>query len=221
MRQHSGSVETVRRTQAERTERTRTALLDAAVAVIAERGYGGASTTEIARRAGVSRGAQLHHFPSKSSLVEGAIHHVFAAREAEFRRRFSALPAADRTEATAVSLLWEVTRSANQDALYELALAARTDESLRPFVRDALAESEDAIVAVFTDVLPDAATDPFAAIRVRVAMAILQSANLHHQLGLAAQGDELVAALGLLTATIPLNSVPALVADEPSRGTQP
>jgi AcrR family transcriptional regulator len=199
-----------RRTQAERTERTRGALLDATVVVLAERGYSGMSTTEVAKRAGVSRGAQLHHFPSKLALVEGAVHHVFAQREAAFRERFHELLPEERTEAAAVSLFWEVTRSASHDALHELALAARTDDALRPLVGQAVLESERAIVEVFCELLPEAAHDPFVAIRVRVAMALMQSANLHHQLGLEDQALELVAALSVLTETVPLNSLPAL-----------
>lgn len=207
-----------RRTQAERTERTRAALLDATVAVLAERGYSGTSTTEVARRAGVSRGAQLHHFPSKFALVSGAMHHVFAQQEAEFRDRFHALAADDRTEAGAVGLLWEVTRSAGHDALHELALAARTDDALRPLVRQAVLESEQAIVAVFAELLPEAALDPFVAIRVRVAMALMQSANLHHQLGLEDEALELVAALAVLTETVPLNSIPTLSTEPHTEG---
>ena len=56
------------RTQAERTARTRTALLGAARALFAERGYAGAGREEIVERAGVTRGAMYHHFASKEAL---------------------------------------------------------------------------------------------------------------------------------------------------------
>ncbi len=53
--------------QEERSAETRRRLLDATVACLFERGYAGTTTTELARRAGVSRGAQMHHFPKKGA----------------------------------------------------------------------------------------------------------------------------------------------------------
>ena len=67
----------VRRTQAERTEATRRRILDAAVDVLARQGYAGFRTADVARIAGVSRGAQTHHFPSKDELVVAVVDHVF------------------------------------------------------------------------------------------------------------------------------------------------
>src|SRR5690348_16872959 len=55
------------RTQAERTARTRAALIGAARALFAERGYAGAGREEIVERAGVTRGAMYHHFASKDA----------------------------------------------------------------------------------------------------------------------------------------------------------
>ena len=65
---------TVRRTQAERTAETTAKLLDATADCLVERGYAGTSTVEVCRRAGVSRGALVHHFPSKDDLVAAAVH---------------------------------------------------------------------------------------------------------------------------------------------------
>jgi AcrR family transcriptional regulator len=59
---------TSRRTQAERTEATRTALTAAARPLFARRGYAGVGTEEIARAAGVTRGALYHHFDGKREL---------------------------------------------------------------------------------------------------------------------------------------------------------
>lgn len=192
-----------RQTQAERTAATRTALLEATVEVLAERGYAGTSTTEIARRAGVSRGAQLHHFPAKSDLVGAALDHVFAEREAVFRAYFAALPEAERTQAGAVEVLAETGRSSHQLAVQELLNAARTDDELRPLARRVLRDYEAAITAIFAEVLPEAATDPFASSRVMVALALLQSAGLHRELGLVDEADELVSTLRVLAELFP------------------
>ena len=67
----------LRRTQAERSGETRRRILDAAVALLGERGYAGLRTGEVAAAAGVSKGAQTHHFPSKEALVVAVVEHVF------------------------------------------------------------------------------------------------------------------------------------------------
>ena len=63
----------VRRTHAERSATTRTALLDATIECLAELGYSGTTTAEVVRRAGLSRGAQVHHFPTKALLIAAAL----------------------------------------------------------------------------------------------------------------------------------------------------
>jgi AcrR family transcriptional regulator len=78
-----------RRTQAERTAATRGALVDAARELFAARGYAAVGTTEIARRAGVTRGALYHQFEDKAALFAA----VAEAVEAALTERLGALVA--------------------------------------------------------------------------------------------------------------------------------
>jgi AcrR family transcriptional regulator len=90
-----------RRTQAERTQETRARILDAAVEVLRKKGYAHFRTADVAKAAGVSRGAQLHHFATKEKLVYATMEHVFnnvldksRARAAALKERDDALEAA-------------------------------------------------------------------------------------------------------------------------------
>ena len=87
----------MRRTNGQRSAATQAQVLDAAIDCLVELGYARTTTTEVARRAGVSRGAQTHHFPTKDDLVLAAIDHLLARRNREFQRslRGSARSAAD------------------------------------------------------------------------------------------------------------------------------
>lgn len=67
-----------RRSQEERTEEMKARLLDSSIKVLRAQGYSGFRVAHVADTAGVSRGAQLHHFPSKDSLVIACLEHVFS-----------------------------------------------------------------------------------------------------------------------------------------------
>ncbi|MGW1464902.1 ScbR family autoregulator-binding transcription factor [Streptomyces sp. NPDC002308] len=60
----------------ERAIRTRNAVLTAAAAVFAERGYEAATIQEILERAAVTKGALYFHFPSKEDLARGVLDHA-------------------------------------------------------------------------------------------------------------------------------------------------
>ena len=67
-----------RRTQGERSASTRARLLDATVECLTRYGYAGTTTPRIAEMAGLTRGAQVHHFGSKHELMTAAMHHMTA-----------------------------------------------------------------------------------------------------------------------------------------------
>lgn len=89
-------------TQAERSEATRAELLATARRLFAERGYNSVGTEEIARAAGVTRGALYHQFRSKNDLFLA----VFEAIEAELAERIAteALARDDRWEANLAAI---------------------------------------------------------------------------------------------------------------------
>jgi len=80
-----------RRTQAERSEETRERILKAASNLIRKRGYARFRTAEVSAEAGLSRGAQLHHFPTKDALVVATLEFVFKQAQELSRKRASAV----------------------------------------------------------------------------------------------------------------------------------
>jgi len=120
-----------RRSQEERSEATRAQVLDAAITCLVDYGYSSSPTTRIAEQAGVSRGGQLHHFPTKAILFSEAIGHLARERLAQLERDAAAQPHnTDRTRA-ALELLWGTFSGPLFQAALELWVAARTDEELR------------------------------------------------------------------------------------------
>jgi len=120
-----------RRTQEERSTATQARLLDAAVECLVELGYAGTTTTVVAERAGVSRGAQLHHFATRAELVGAAVQHVFAGLTDDYRQGFAQVAASKDRVRGAIELLWSIYLRRHHLAALDLYLAARTDAELR------------------------------------------------------------------------------------------
>jgi len=114
----------------------RARLLDATVTSLAEAGYARTTTAEVAGRAGVSRGAQMHHFPTKAELVATAVEHVFDQLHAEFMAAVDALPPDTARGAAAIDVLWPMFTGPTFKAWLELVMAGRTDPELAPLVAD-------------------------------------------------------------------------------------
>lgn len=121
---------TTRVPQEERTRAMRLRLLAATVDCLAEHGWAGTSTTLVSQRAGVSRGAQLHHFPTKNDLVVAAVEHLALVRRDELAQAAAALPTgAPRTRAV-LEMLGEHFTSDVFVAALELWVAARSAPTL-------------------------------------------------------------------------------------------
>ncbi len=75
-------VTTARPPQQQRSRLTRQRLLDAAFDSLVERGWTHSTVAEVAERAGVSRGAAQHHFPTREALMSAAVEHVTLKRAA-------------------------------------------------------------------------------------------------------------------------------------------
>jgi len=108
----------------------RARLLEATVECLVERGFAGTSTTLVSERAGVSRGAQLHHFPTKNDLVVAAVEHLTEKRGAELAEAAAALPDGPRHTRAVLDMLADHFTGAVFAAALELWVAARTDASL-------------------------------------------------------------------------------------------
>jgi AcrR family transcriptional regulator len=127
--------------QEERSRAMRRRLLEATIDCLVERGWSGTSTTLVSRRAGVSRGAQLHHFPTKTDLVVAAVEHMGARRSEELFEKAATLPTGARRTRAVLDLLAEHFTSPLFTAALELWVAARTD----PQLHDAVAPLEQRI----------------------------------------------------------------------------
>jgi len=143
-----------RLTQDEKTAETRRRLLDSAIVCLIERGYANTTTSEIAERAGLSRGAQLYHFPKKEELLTSAVEHLIELKFGEIKEKVSRLSNENDRRAMAIDMLWEIACGRWTAAWIELVVASRTDSYLQKSVSAANDRVGELINQSFQELFP-------------------------------------------------------------------
>lgn len=119
-----------RRTQEERSATTRRALLEATIDVLVEEGYANLTTTKVAARAAVSRGAQVHHFPTKAALVGEAIQYLIGQVSQSLLSEVGQLPPGPDRAGEALDMLWDTYRGRMFQAVVQLSVAGGGDPEI-------------------------------------------------------------------------------------------
>jgi AcrR family transcriptional regulator len=118
--------------QQRKSSQTRVGILDAAIECLATHGYARTTTQLIAETAGISRGAMLHHYPTKGALIAAIIAYCFYRRMQMLAEGVRRLSETQRIEEFAgLELLWNSYFTPEHRAYLELNIAARTDAEVR------------------------------------------------------------------------------------------
>lgn len=123
--------------QQDRSRATRSRVLEAAVECLAELGWAGSTVGVVAARAGVSRGAVQHHFPTREELFGAAFRQMAEVRLGQVRSEAARLDAAGRTEAVLQMLAGLYT-----GVLFRAALNLHTAAASDPVLRDTVVADE-------------------------------------------------------------------------------
>jgi AcrR family transcriptional regulator len=170
-----------RRTQAERSETMRLALVNATVEILFERGFAALRLSEIAERAGVSDGALLHHFATKQDLVVASFDYAFAK---QLERELAVVEAASRSNDPMRAMV------ETQDVFFfsplfmvhtELSAAARAEPALGTRVRPIVFEYQTRRDQAWLDMLVAKGTDPaFARLAVEMTLHLWRGMGLRY-----------------------------------------
>jgi AcrR family transcriptional regulator len=128
------------RTQQQRREETVARLLDASIDTVIDVGYARASAAVIAKRAQVSDGALFRHFPTMGDFMAATAREVMRRQLDLFTKQVAEIPADKPALEAALTVMRDVTGNATNTVMYELMVAARTDEKLRATLQEVLTE---------------------------------------------------------------------------------
>jgi AcrR family transcriptional regulator len=168
-----------RRTQAERRATTRSALLDAALQCLIDEGYGGLTTRNVAERAGVSQGTQMHYFPTRVEFLAEAVRHLARKLDAELREQDRLRARSERRRLEEMlDHIWEIHTRPVFQATIELWVAARTDHEIRGAM-DAVARDLTRLIAQGSqELFPELMAKPRAREVQELALAAMRGLSL-------------------------------------------
>lgn len=123
--------------QAQKSAATRKLIIESAIKCFVELGYSNTTTTAIAERAGLSRGAMLHHFPSKIDIVKAAVDYLHGKRLRAVRRAVPRAGGGEDRVRSNLEAYWRDVRHPMFVTFFELVVAARTDRELAEILQPA------------------------------------------------------------------------------------
>src|SRR5437764_3302535 len=179
-----------RRTQQERREATRNALLEATIQCLVQQGYAGTTTRAVAERARVSPGALQHHFASKQELVAEAVGYLSSKLTAQLIEQ-GVPSASSRRQVTEQLLdyLWQTLNGPLIAAATELGVAARTDPFLRERLVEVPRQALDMVPLAARPLFPEQAARPAVIGLLSTALAADGGVGLPYLLRFAAHED--------------------------------
>lgn len=128
------------RTQQQRREETVARLLQASIDTIIEVGYARASAAVITKRAGVSVGALFRHFETMGDFMAATAYEVLRRQLETFTKQVAEIPVDRPALPAALTILRDITAGSTNAVLYELMVAARTDEKLMETLQNVLGQ---------------------------------------------------------------------------------
>ena len=168
-----------RRSQAERSQQTRTKVCEATLQALVDVGYEQISTTLIAQRAKVSRGALTHQFPTRNDMLVAA----FEKLVGEWREGF---PFGLDPEAKQLSVdelidgLWDnIFAEGRYIAAMELMLAARQNNELGHALRDILVSWIRQRDQITVRLIGGDVDDAEAELKVQLHLSVLRGIAMH------------------------------------------
>jgi AcrR family transcriptional regulator len=190
-----------RRSQAQRSATTSARLIGATIQCLFERGYAATSTSLVAERAGVSRGAMLHHFATKVDLMSSTVQETYANDIAAYTLTLSDISLHQDKVEKLIDTAWQCFKSPGGVAQTEIWMAARSDPELAAAVLPIHAAIARRSVRALTFVMGDYAHHDAVSMEALLCYLVSALRGLSIQRVLGSPESELMASVALIKST--------------------
>ena len=132
-----------RRSNVDRSAATRRQIFEATVRCLETGGYGAVTNIRVADEAGVSRGAMMHHFPTRAELLAATLEYAYSKTKAYRGKRLAKLPAGLPRYRALIDLAWATARMPEGVAVNEVRSGSRSDPEIRNAVTPMMSALSD------------------------------------------------------------------------------
>ncbi|HTE41469.1 MAG TPA: TetR/AcrR family transcriptional regulator [Steroidobacteraceae bacterium] len=129
-----------RRTNAERTAQTQRGLMEATIDCLFRLGYGATTTHVVAEAAGLSRGAMVHHYPTKVDLMVAAVRFAWEKEMAEMHAELEKFELGLPRFRAVIDVHWALVQRPEDTAIHEVRNGSRSDPQLADAMHPIMAE---------------------------------------------------------------------------------
>jgi AcrR family transcriptional regulator len=166
---------TRRKTQQERTADTTLKLLNATIELLHDKGLSRMSTPDIAKVAGVSRGALTHHFASKEKIVSAAVSHMLREATAKLHKMTEEIRRSGGTSDEIVDYLWQMMNDRLFFVTMEYLPEARHNPEFRQRIIPVVKEFHAGLNAVWAELARQVGAEPeYALIPMNATMCLIR-----------------------------------------------
>ncbi|RQW62639.1 TetR/AcrR family transcriptional regulator [Vibrio viridaestus] len=165
---------TEKRTQSERSRLTQTRILDAALACILEKGIKDTSTVDVSKVAKVSRGALLHHYPTKETLMHAALERLLNDEIEKVRVICLSFNQGDMGLEQLLSALWAHFAGDLFMISLEYLNAARTDRAIKEILTPLAAQYNSSMEDIWQQLTNDSFEASERSISLHVTLCMLR-----------------------------------------------
>ncbi|WP_138933170.1 TetR/AcrR family transcriptional regulator [Roseovarius arcticus] len=144
-----------RRTQAQRSHKTQQKILTVTTQLVLSKGLRDTSTVDVAEAAGVSRGALLHHYPSRQVLMQEALRHLLNGEITEIKALAGAIRTGDMDLDGFLSEMWARFSGPLFMITMEFLTAARTDSAIREALIPVALDYNHQLDEIWENLFPD------------------------------------------------------------------
>lgn len=200
-----------KRTQAERSGSTRTALLEAAIDSLCKHGYSATTTLAVCEASQVSRGSLLHQFPTRADLMVHVVEAVFAEELDRYAERLRDITDARERVLALPKIVWEILSRPSGVATLEVLQGSRSDPVLAGKLAPVQARIEEHALAFIGAQAGTRARDGLALMR----LVVWSARGLSIAKVLAPEGDRVGDSIGLLRKLLEAGFETGLLALDP------
>ena len=179
--------------QKTKSENTKMLILKATLDCFLALGYNNTTTEKVASKAGVSRGAMLHHFPQRSDLISAAVLFLHKKRLDLFREQLTEINFAAKYSKLeeGIDSFWEQLKSPLFTIFCELQLAARTDAALKSVLVPATREYQRSWKNMAESIFPDFALSEKFRMANRITVFLLEGMAMDRAIVGEAKGEDI------------------------------